>query len=212
MDPSVTHLQQLLDRNIIVFIGAPLSGKGTQGTLLAQALERPYVSTGDLFRHEAASGTPLGRQVKAYMDAGELIPNELTTAFLASKFNEPIYRQGMILDGYPRNPSHLEIFQGILVQLHREIYTAVYLDVAKDELDRRRVRRDRADDHAETGERRYAVFQQETLPLVQLLEARNLLIKITSAPAESPEDIHRRILSELAAFGQRKSTELDLVE
>ncbi|CAF1163146.1 unnamed protein product [Adineta ricciae] len=197
------RIQQLLHNNIIVFLGAPLSGKGTQGTLLAKYLERPYVSTGDLFRNEVASNSALGQQIKVYMAAGELIPNELTTSFLTSKFHEPIYQKGMIVDGYPRNPSHLNILEDILLNLDREIFVAIYLDVPKCELDERRKRRGRADDKADTGEHRYVVFQQETLPLVDLLESRNLLIRITCTN-QSPDDIHQEILSRLIAFEQQK--------
>ncbi|UJR32417.1 hypothetical protein I4U23_019879 [Adineta vaga] len=205
---ALTHLQQLLDCNIIVFIGAPLSGKGTQGVLLSKVLERPYVSTGDLFRSEVASNSTLGQQIKTYMDTGELIPNELTTSFLTNKFNESIYQKGMILDGYPRNPSHLNILENILLNLDREIFAAIYLDVPKNELDERRKRRGRADDNDETAEHRYVVFQQETLPLVSILESRNLLIKITCND-QSPENIHQEILSQLIAFEQQKLTYLD---
>ena len=207
-DMALNHIQQQLSGNVIVLVGAPLSGKGTQGARLAKALDRPYGSTGDLFRNEVASGSTLGQQMKTYMNAGELIPNELTTTFLTTKFNDPIYQKGMILDGYPRNPSHLSIFENILINLDREIFVAIYLDVAKAQLDERRTQRGRVDDSVDTSERRYVVFQQETVPLIDLLESRNLLIKINCI-AESPEDIHQRILSELATFEQQKLTYLD---
>lgn len=207
-DLDVNHIQQLLGCNVILFMGAPLSGKGTQGTLLAKALNRPYVSTGDLFRNEVASGSTLGQQMKAYMDAGELIPNELTTVFLTTKFNDPIYQQGMILDGYPRNPSHLSIFENTLMNLDREIFIAIYLDVPKAQLDERRTQRGRADDNVDTAERRYIVFQQETVPLIDILESRNLMVKINCI-SESPESIHQRVLSALATFEQQKLTYLD---
>lgn len=110
------------------------------------------MSTGDLFRAEAKSGSELGKRMKEYMDRGDLIPNDLTTEFLTLKLiskkqkkanekeekfqykldlkkAEPIYQQGMILDGYPRNPSHLTILDSILADLDRSIFAAVLFDV-----------------------------------------------------------------------------------
>ncbi|CAF0745013.1 unnamed protein product [Adineta steineri] len=200
---ELNNIQQLLNDNIILFIGAPLAGKSTQGTLLAKVLERPYVSTGNLFRNEVASGNELGQKIKVYMDSGELIPNELTITFLTTKFNDPIYQNGIILDGFPRNLSHMPILENILTNLDRKILVAIYLDVSKAQLDQRRIHRSRADDDNEIAERRYAVFQQETLPLVDLFESRNILIKITCS-SESPENVHQRILSQLAMFIQKK--------
>ena len=102
-------LDKSLENSVIIVLGAPLSGKGTQGTVLAKSLKLPYVSTGELFRDEVSSGSELGKQIKKYMDDGELIPNELTTTFLKEKLSDSAYDKGMILDGYPRNASHLPI-------------------------------------------------------------------------------------------------------
>jgi adenylate kinase len=150
---SIASVQELLGCDVIVLVGAPLAGKSTQGNLLGKVLERPYVSSGDLFRAEVALVSDLGRQIKAYMDSGELIPNELTTEFLTAKLSDPMYQNGMILDGYPRNLSHLPIIEGILTNLDRRIFTAIHLDVSKSQLDERRLCRGRLDDNAEISER-----------------------------------------------------------
>ncbi|CAF1353936.1 unnamed protein product [Rotaria magnacalcarata] len=196
---SITDIQALLGSDVIVLVGAPLCGKGTQGKLLGKVLDRPYVSSGDLFRAEVASGSALGQQIHAYMESGELIPNDLTTEFLTTKLSDKIYHKGMILDGYPRNLSHLPLIDNILINLNERIFTAIYLDVPKTKLNERRAHRGRTDDGGDTFEHRYAVFQDETVPLIDALQSRNQLIKI-NCDYESPEEINQRIISELSAL------------
>jgi adenylate kinase len=198
----VDNIDKVLENSVILFVGAPLSGKGTQGNLLGKALKRPYVSSGDLFRNEVNSGSEFGKEIKKYMDNGELIPNELTTNFLTDKLSDTIYNNGMILDGYPRNLSHVEIFDKILINLNRKIFVVIYLNVSKSILDQRRTQRHRNDDDEHVFQRRYSVFQEETLPLIDFFKTRNILIDIHSN-SESPEQIHQRILEEISNFHDR---------
>jgi len=199
----VDNIDKVLENSVILFVGAPLSGKGTQGNLLGKALKRPYVSSGDLFRNEVNSGSEFGKEIKKYMDNGELIPNELTTNFLTDKLSDKIYNNGMILDGYPRNLSHVEIFDKILINLNRKIFVVIYLNVSKSILDQRRTQRHRNDDDEHVFQRRYSVFQEETLPLIDFFKTRNILIDIHSN-SESPEQIHQRILEEISNFHDRR--------
>ena len=199
---ALDNINKELQSHVIIFIGAPLSGKGTQSNLLAKALQRSHVSSGDLFRNEVSSGSILGQQFKEYMNKGELIPDKLTTRFLIDKLGDKIYNDGMILDGYPRNLSHLKIFDNILRNLDREIFVAIYLNVPKSILEQRRAQRNRNDDHEEVFQRRYFVFQQETMPLIQQLKSRNVLINIDSS-SESPDEIHQRILLEVSNFREK---------
>ena len=159
-------IKKFIENRVILLIGAPLSGKGTQGILLRKSFNCPYVSSGDLFRYEVNSGSVLGHQMKIYMDNGDLTPNELTEQFLTQKLSEEIYKNGMILDGYPRNLSHLPIFENLLINLNRKIFVVIYLNVSKDELDQRRLLRNRNDDDKNVFEHRYEIFQGETLPLI----------------------------------------------
>jgi adenylate kinase len=195
----VDNIDKALENSVILFVGAPLSGKGTQGNLLGKALQRPYVSSGDLFRNEVNSGSEFGQQIKIYMDNGELIPNELTTNFLTNKLSDKIYKNGFILDGYPRNLSHLDIFEKILINLNRKIFVVIYLNVSKSILDQRRIQRNRNDDDEKIFQRRYFIFQEETLPLINLFKSKNLLINIDSN-LESPEQIHQQILNYLHSY------------
>lgn len=207
-DISQEPITTYIGSNIILLMGAPLSGKGTQSKLLEHILNRPAVSSGDLLRAEVATGSELGKQMKAYMDAGELIPNELTTTFLTTKLSDSAYKNGMILDGYPRNLSHLEIFDNILINLNRSICVAIYLDVSKSELDQRRLKRNRTDDYAETFEKRYRVFQEETLPLIKEFEKRSQLIHI-ACHSDSPEDVQQNILAALNAHLEPKHVQMN---
>lgn len=198
----VKSIQEQVGHDVIVFIGAPCSGKSTQCKLLAKALNRSYLSPGDLFRAQVASGTALGQQLATYMNSGEIIPNELTTAFLTAQFSEPVYENGMIIDGFPRSLSHLAVLDKILTDFNRCIFAAVYLDVPKWRLDERRAYRSRTDDNDSTAERRYAIFMEDTAPLINLLDQKKKLIKIQYF-SESPEEVTQQIFTELATLGQR---------
>jgi adenylate kinase len=106
---------------VLLFIGPPLAGKGTQANRLSNLLGIPAVSSGDIFRREAASGSELGQKMKSFMERGELIPNELTTALLTEKLGAKEFHGGFIMDGYPRNLSHLPIFDQILADIDYKV-------------------------------------------------------------------------------------------
>ena len=87
---------------IIILLGAPGSGKGTQATILQEKLGVPHVSTGDIFRANIKQGTPLGIKAKEYIDKGSLVPDELTISILEDRIKQPDCQNGFILDGFPR--------------------------------------------------------------------------------------------------------------
>ncbi|MFD5034023.1 adenylate kinase [Streptomyces sp. NPDC058220] len=89
----------------IVLVGPPGAGKGTQAAYLAKNLSIPHISTGDLFRANISQGTALGKQAKAYMDAGNLVPDEVTIAMALDRMAQPDAQKGFLLDGFPRNVS-----------------------------------------------------------------------------------------------------------
>ncbi len=88
--------------NVVVLLGAPGAGKGTQAPLLAERLGLPVVATGDLFRAAVRDGTPLGMDARRYMDAGQLVPDEITVKLLLERLGRPDAAAGVILDGFPR--------------------------------------------------------------------------------------------------------------
>ncbi|MBL3228411.1 adenylate kinase, partial [Klebsiella pneumoniae] len=86
----------------VVLLGPPGAGKGTQAVLLSEKLGVPHISTGDLFRANISQQTPLGREAQKYMDAGDLVPSDVTNRMVEARVNEPDAANGFVLDGYPR--------------------------------------------------------------------------------------------------------------
>ncbi|MFF5254933.1 adenylate kinase [Streptomyces leeuwenhoekii] len=99
----------------IVLVGPPGAGKGTQATRLAEKLSVPHISTGDLFRANISQQTELGQLAKSYMDAGNLVPDEVTIAMAKDRMEQPDAENGFLLDGFPRNVSQAEALDELLV-------------------------------------------------------------------------------------------------
>jgi adenylate kinase len=98
----------------LVLVGPPGAGKGTQAAVLSEKLGVPHISTGDLFRANIGNSTPLGQKAKSYMDAGELVPDEVTNEMVRDRLGDEDAAQGFLLDGYPRNTAQAEVLSGIL--------------------------------------------------------------------------------------------------
>jgi len=113
----------------IVLLGAPGSGKGTQAKLLIEKFNVPQISTGDLLRAAVVAQTPLGRQAKAIMDAGQLVPNEIVLGMIRERLNNPDAKNGFILDGFPRNLAQAEALDELLATLSQPIESALLIDV-----------------------------------------------------------------------------------
>jgi adenylate kinase len=118
----------------IILLGAPGAGKGTQADLLVQWLNFPRVSSGDLFRAAIRTGTKLGSEAKAYLDRGELVPDQLTIAMVAERLLQPDCTQGVILDGFPRTVNQAQALEEFLKSLHRHIERVLYISVSKESL------------------------------------------------------------------------------
>ncbi len=118
----------------IVLLGAPGSGKGTQAQLLIEEHDVPQISTGDLLRAAVIAQTPLGRQAKAIMDAGQLVPNEIVLGMIRERLNNPDASNGFILDGFPRNIEQAEALDELLSTMGQPIQTALLIDVDFDSL------------------------------------------------------------------------------
>ncbi len=118
----------------IVLLGAPGSGKGTQAKQLIDKYNVPQISTGDLLRAAVAAQTPLGRQAKAVMDAGQLVPNEIVLGMIRERLNNPDARNGFILDGFPRNVDQAIALDELLKGMNQPIETALLIDVDFDSL------------------------------------------------------------------------------
>jgi len=117
---------------ILVLLGPPGAGKGTQAKLLSKAYGVPHISTGDMFREHKARGTELGKQIQAIMDAGGLVPDEVTNAMVKERLSRPDVEGGFLLDGYPRTTAQAEYLELLLRSLKRKIDRVVSYEVAEE--------------------------------------------------------------------------------
>lgn len=118
----------------IVLLGAPGSGKGTQAKMLIEKHSVPQISTGDLLRAAVVAQTPLGRQAKAVMDAGQLVPDDIVLGMIRERINNPDARNGFILDGFPRNIEQAAALDKLLTDMKQPLETAVLIDVEFEDL------------------------------------------------------------------------------
>jgi adenylate kinase len=122
---------------VVVLLGAPGAGKGTQAPLLADHLGIPVVATGDLFRAAVRDQSPLGLQAKGYMDAGQLVPDEITIGLLLDRLGQPDAARGVILDGFPRTRVQAQALDAVLADRDSAVAIAVIVEVPAGELVRR---------------------------------------------------------------------------
>ncbi|MGW7076985.1 adenylate kinase [Streptomyces sp. BA2] len=121
----------------IVLVGPPGAGKGTQAAFLAKNLKIPHISTGDLFRANISQGTELGKQAKAFMDAGNLVPDEVTIGMAHDRMTQPDAENGFLLDGFPRNVSQAEALDESLKADGQKLDAVLDLEVPEDEVVKR---------------------------------------------------------------------------
>ena len=141
--------------------------KGTQAVKLAEKLQIPQISTGDLFRSNINDGTELGLEAKRYLDAGDLVPSELTNALVDKRLDERDAADGFILDGYPRSVEQAEALTGMLAARDTKLDAVLEFRVSEDELLKRLKDRGRADDTEEVIHNRMKVYRDETAPLLE---------------------------------------------
>lgn len=151
----------------ILLLGPPGAGKGTQATLLANALHVPHISTGEMLRSAVAAGTDLGKQAESIMAAGELVSDGIMVSMVDERLSLEDARCGYLLDGFPRTLGQAEALNDSVVDA---IGTVVMLDVDTEEVVQRLLKRaaeeGRADDNEETIRRRLEVYESDTAPLV----------------------------------------------
>ncbi|HEX9550295.1 MAG TPA: adenylate kinase [Candidatus Limnocylindrales bacterium] len=119
---------------LVVLLGAPGAGKGTQAAVLRDRLGIPHVATGDLFRAAVREGTPVGLEAKGYMDAGQLVPDDVTIRLLEERLDRPDAAGGAILDGFPRTAVQAAALDAFLAQRGSRVDAALLIDVPGDEL------------------------------------------------------------------------------
>jgi adenylate kinase len=158
----------------VVLLGPPGAGKGTQAQKLSEKLGVPQISTGDLFRQNIGDSTPLGLEAKRYLDAGDLVPSELTNKLVEERIAQPDAAEGFILDGYPRKVEQAKALDEMLEHHDTKLHAVLEFRVSEEELLKRLKSRGRADDTEDVIRNRMQVYREETEPLLEYYSHNNL--------------------------------------
>jgi adenylate kinase len=197
----------------VVLLGPPGAGKGTQAQIIAERLGVPAISTGDIFRANVSGKTELGQKAKIYMDAGNLVPDEITVAMVKDRLAETDAKGGFLLDGFPRTIAQAEQLRDSLADLGQALDGVLELVVDEDELVRRLSGRrmlvegemiQRDDDRPETVRHRLHVYREQTAPLSGFYESEGLLSRIDAIG--EIEEVTDRAMQALGAGDGDKSS------
>ncbi|NJK60438.1 MAG: adenylate kinase [Oscillatoriales cyanobacterium SM2_1_8] len=155
----------------VILMGPPGAGKGTQGEVLAQEWQVPRIAPGDIFRAEIKNNTPLGQKVKAYSDAGLLVPDEVVIEVMRDRLAREDAQRGWVLDGFPRTVPQAEALAALLQEIHQPCDRVINLTVPEAillaRLKQRAVELGRADDTEEVIQARLTEYHQKTFPLLE---------------------------------------------
>jgi adenylate kinase len=187
----------------LLLIGPPGAGKGTQAARLAEAYVIPAISTGDIFRSNVRDHTELGAKAKAYMDAGDNVPDSLTNALIRDRLAEADCDSGFLLDGYPRTTDQVRELDEFLAGHGASLDVVVELvadpDVVVERLRKRAREHGRSDDDETVVRHRLDVYRDQTAPLVGVYDSRGVLAKIDGLG--EIDDVTTRITAALADRG-----------
>ncbi|GAA3025273.1 adenylate kinase [Microbacterium dextranolyticum] len=187
----------------LLIVGPQGSGKGTQGVRIAELLSVPAVSTGDVFRANVSQGTPLGQQVKAIIDAGDLVPDALTGEIVRDRLAQADAAEGFLLDGYPRNLGQVSDLDEFLDGRGEPLTAVIELVVPREESIRRiavrAAEQGRADDNDESIAKRLAIYESETAPILEVFRGRGIVDQVDGVG--SLDEVFGRIVDALAARG-----------
>lgn len=187
----------------LLIVGPQGSGKGTQGVRIAEAFGIPAISTGDMFRAAVSGGSELGERVKAIIEAGDLVPDELTSAVVRERLSEGDAAGGFLLDGYPRNLGQVGDLDAFLADRGEQLDAVIELDVPREEsiarLSQRAAEQGRSDDTEEIIANRLAIYERETAPILDVYRERGAVVAIDGVG--SLDEITERIVAALEARG-----------
>ncbi|WP_072687350.1 adenylate kinase [Rhodococcus marinonascens] len=160
----------------LVLLGPPGAGKGTQAAILSEKLGVPHISTGDLFRANIGQATPLGLEAKKYLDAGDLVPSEITNSMVKARVAEPDSANGFLLDGFPRTINQARALDAILAELNTKLDGVLSFTVDEDIVVERMLARGRTDDREDVIRNRLRVYREETAPLLDYYKKELLTV------------------------------------
>jgi len=191
-------------------MGPPGAGKGTQAIKIAEHYGIPAISTGDIFRALQTADTPLARQVRAIMESGGYVSDEITNQIVADRLAQPDCESGFLLDGYPRTLQQVQTLDDNLAETNRPIDAVISLLAETEEVVARLLRRaeidGRADDNEETIRVRLQVYADQTSPLLEVYRSRGLLVEVNGLG--EIDEVSDRVFAALDAQGKRGTREL----
>lgn len=166
----------------LLLIGPPGAGKGTQAVRLAAIYGIPAISTGDIFRSNVKNGTELGTKAKAFMDAGDNVPDSLTNELIRDRLEDADARDGFLLDGYPRTTDQVRELDAFLASHGAALDAVVELEadpeVVVGRLRKRALEQGRSDDTEAVVRHRLEVYSEQTAPLINVYASRDVLVTI----------------------------------
>ena len=210
----------------LILLGPPGAGKGTQAKMMIEEFGIPQISTGDILRSEVKDGTALGKKAKSYMDAGDLVPDELILEMVKNRVAQDDCKKGFILDGFPRTIPQAEGLSPILKQIGKELDAVIAIEVDDEELVKRLTARwmsrsgkiynmifnppppeliesgevfQRDDDKEATVRNRLKVYKEKTEPLIEYYKSKNLLMSIPGIGG--PELVFKTMKQKINAKG-----------
>lgn len=187
----------------LLIVGPPGAGKGTQAKGIAEHFGVPAIATGDIFRYNIREQTDLGVKVKEIIDAGQLVPDELTNELVASRVREADCKQGFLLDGYPRTLAQVGFLTQLLEAEGQKIDAVVQLIANSEEVVKRLLGRaeeqGRSDDTENIIRHRLNVYETETAPLIDVYQARGVLVPVDGIG--TVEEVSERIREALDHAG-----------
>ncbi|MDO5729800.1 MAG: adenylate kinase [Actinomycetaceae bacterium] len=191
---------------ILILLGAPGAGKGTQAKRIAQALNIPAISTGAIFRQNMADNTELGRRAREYMDAGEFVPDTVTNPMVSARLNAPDTAGGYLLDGYPRTLDQAHYLRDALAQRGREVSLVIEIVTDEEEVVQRLLKRaqqeNRSDDSEPVIRHRMEVYREQTEPMATYYADQDKLVQIDGIG--SVDEVWERIRAVLDESGIKR--------
>jgi adenylate kinase len=189
----------------LLLLGPQGSGKGTQAKRISREYGIPHVSTGEMFRAAIAAGSDLGRQVEPILQAGELVPDDLTVALIRERLAQDDAEPGFVLDGFPRNLAQAEALDAMLADIGKTLDAVLFFDVSDDvalaRLRRRAGAEGRADDNPEVIARRLEIYHEQTEPVAEHYRASGKLVPLHAE--RRPDAVFAEIQDALEQVGER---------